>query len=131
LPHKAIIGFGDYEEGDLWIHKLPSSVAAQQANTSVSSSSSSLSSLSTPPSSSSSSSSSTNNYAHEVGDAVGSYSLSKEGGFQNIKNKFVIFDGHSPHYTTKFSGNRYTAVFYTRKHWEKADPQSKEILRYR
>ena len=49
------------------------------------------------------------------GNYTGGETWAQHQGFLNVSNKLHRFDGQIPHFTTRFVGERYTAVFYTHK----------------
>lgn len=78
----AIAGFGNYERGELWIHRLPGA----------------------------------------DGEFI-------DGGFIDLHDKTLVFDGKSPHMTMRFKGERVTCVFYTRSGWTTTNEASVSKLR--
>ena len=51
------------------------------------------------------------------------------GGFFDIRNKCLVFNGQAPHLTTAFQGERFTVVYYTRSNWEMSDKASQNRLK--
>ena len=64
-----------------------------------------------------------------VGNYVGGSVWIQDMGAENVKEKFIEFDGNVPHATLPFAGTRYTLVFFSHSSWAKAKPVDQLQLR--